>query len=90
MLSFSDGIRYDCKSCFQYIIYCSSSSWILVKSIVELNNGEIYLDSDGENGTEFEILLPNEKLDGDEYEYNYEVDIEKIELEFSDIYELYS
>ena len=62
----------------------------IVKSIVELNNGEIYLDSDGENGTEFEILLPNEKLDGDEYEYNYEVDIEKIELEFSDIYELYS
>lgn len=62
----------------------------IVKSIVELNNGEIYLDSDGENGTEFEILLPNEKLEGDKYEYNYEIDIEKIELEFSDIYELYS
>ena len=40
--------------------------------------------------TEFEILLPNEKLDGDKYEYNYEIDIDKIELEFSDIYELYS
>ena len=62
----------------------------IVKSIVELNNGEIYLDSDGENGTEFEILLPNEKLEGDKYEYNYEIDIDKIELEFSDIYELYS
>ena len=62
----------------------------IVKSIVELNNGEIYLDSDGENGTEFEILLPNEKLDVDDYEYNYKVDIDKIELEFSDIYELYS
>lgn len=62
----------------------------IVKSIVELNNGEIYLDSDGENGTEFEILLPNEKLDRDEYEYSYEVDINKIELEFSDIYELYN
>lgn len=62
----------------------------IVKSIVELNNGEIYLDSDGENGTEFEILLPNEKLEGDEYEYNYEVDINKIELELSDIYELYN
>ena len=62
----------------------------IVKSIVELNNGEIYLDSDGENGTEFEILLPNEKLEGDKYEYNYEMDIDKIELEFSDIYELYS
>ena len=62
----------------------------IVKSIVELNNGEMYLDSDGENGTEFEILLPNEKLEGDKYEYNYEIDIDKIELEFSDIYELYS
>ena len=62
----------------------------IVKSIVELNNGEIYLDSDGENGTEFEILLPNEKLDVDDYEYNYKVDIDKIELEFSDIYELYN
>ena len=62
----------------------------IVKSIIELNNGEIYLDSDGENGTEFEILLPNEKLDVDEYEHNYKVDINKIELEFSDIYELYS
>ena len=48
------------------------------------------LDSDGENGTEFEILLPNEKLEGDKYEYNYEIDIDKIELEFSDIYELYN
>ena len=62
----------------------------IVKSIIELNNGEIYLDSDGENGSEFEILLPNEKLDVDEYEHNYKVDINKIELEFSDIYELYN
>ena len=61
----------------------------IVKSIVELNNGEIYLDSDEENGTEFEILLPNEKLESDEYEYNHEIDIDKIELEFSDIYELH-
>ena len=62
----------------------------IVKSIVELNNGEIYLYSDEENGTEFEILLPNEKLEGDEYEYNHEIDIDKIELEFSDIYELHN
>src|SRR5699024_10879938 len=47
----------------------------IVKSIVELNNGEIYLYSDEENGNEFEILLPNEKLEGDEYEYNHEIDI---------------
>lgn len=62
----------------------------IVKSIVELNKGEIYLDSDGEHGTEFEILLPNEKLQGQEYECNYEVDIDKVELEFSDIYELHN
>lgn len=61
----------------------------IVKSIVELNEGEIYLDSDGENGTEFEILLPNKRLDNSEYESRYEVDINKIELEFSDIYELH-
>ena len=62
----------------------------IVKSIVELNNGEIYLDSDEENGTEFEILIKKEKLEGDEYEYNHEIDIDKIELEFSDIYELHN
>ncbi len=62
----------------------------IVKSIVELNKGEIYLDSDGENGTEFEILLPNEKLEDYEYDNNYKVNLEKIELEFSDIYELYN
>ena len=42
-------------------------------------NVEIAIDTD-------EILLPNEKLEGDKYEYNYEIDIDKIELEFSDIY----
>ena len=62
----------------------------IVKSIVELNKGEIYLDSDGENGTEFEILLPNEKLEDYEYDNNYKVNLDKIELEFSDIYELYN
>lgn len=64
----------------------------IVKSIIELNGGEIYLESDGKNGTEFEILLPNTKLLGDEMEVegtDYHVDIQKIELELSDIYELY-
>ena len=31
----------------------------IVHSMVKLNEGEIYLESDGENGTEFEVLLPN-------------------------------
>lgn len=63
----------------------------IVKSIVELNDGEIYLDSDGESGTEFEILLPNKIMKGDEVssEILYEVDMQKIELELFDIYKLY-
>ncbi|MGL5346545.1 MAG: sensor histidine kinase [Peptostreptococcaceae bacterium] len=63
----------------------------IVKSIIELNEGEIYLDSDEENGTEFEILLPNKKLEDnyEEQEYVYHVDIQKIQLELSDIYKLY-
>ena len=64
----------------------------IVKAMVELNEGEIYLESDGENGAEFEILLPNKKLLGDIIEdetKDYKVDVQKIELELSDIYELY-
>ncbi|MGL4911133.1 MAG: ATP-binding protein [Romboutsia sp.] len=63
----------------------------IVQSAVKLNEGEIYLDSDGKNGTEFEILLPNKKLDGYDLEDKlYEFDVSKIELELSDIYELYN
>ncbi|RDC48492.1 sensor histidine kinase [Acinetobacter sp. RIT592] len=64
----------------------------IVKAMVELNEGEIYLESDGKNGAEFEILLPNKKLLGDIIEdetKDYKVDVQKIELELSDIYELY-
>ena len=63
----------------------------IVKSIVELNKGEIYLESDGENGTEFEILLPNKMLEDyhEEQEHVYQVDMQKIQLELSDIYKLY-
>ncbi len=62
----------------------------IVHYIVTLNGGEIYLDSDGKNGTEFEIILPNIKEDKIyEADKEYKVDIQKIELELSDIYELY-
>ncbi|MEG2787042.1 MAG: HAMP domain-containing sensor histidine kinase [Romboutsia sp.] len=64
----------------------------IVKSIIELNEGEIYLESDGKNGTEFEILLPNKKLLGDIMEdeiKEYKIDVQKIELELSDIYEVH-
>lgn len=65
----------------------------ITKSIVELMGGNINLKSNGVIGTEFTILLPNEVLE----EKNskkivsnvYKVDIQKIQLEFSDIYELY-
>ena len=63
----------------------------LVKSFVELMEGEIYLKSDGKSGSEFTVLLPNKiLLDDDSVEYNsYNVDEEHIKLEFSDIYELF-
>ncbi|MEF9990586.1 MAG: HAMP domain-containing sensor histidine kinase [Romboutsia sp.] len=62
----------------------------IVHSIVKLNGGEVSLKSDGENGSEFKVLLPNKKLDGDIYgEEVYTVDVQRIELELSDIYELY-
>lgn len=63
----------------------------IVYSIVKLNEGEIYIDSDGENGTEFEVLLPNKILEGYvEEKEDYKIDVQKIELELSDIYELYN
>jgi signal transduction histidine kinase len=63
----------------------------IVYSIVKLNEGEIYIDSDGENGTEFEVLLPNKILEGYvEEKDDYKIDVQKIELELSDIYELYN
>lgn len=59
----------------------------IVSSMVKLNNGEIYLESDGENGTEFEILLPNICIE-EEVKEDYFVSKNQIELELSDIYEL--
>lgn len=58
----------------------------IVHSLVELNEGKIYLYSDGEHGTEFEIMLPNEKLNiEEELDTIYEVDVQNTELELSDI-----
>ncbi|MDB8792240.1 MFS domain-containing histidine kinase [Romboutsia sp. 1001216sp1] len=65
----------------------------ITKSIVELMGGNINLKSDGVRGTEFTILLPNEVLEEENSKKIvsnvYKVDIQKIQLEFSDIYELY-
>jgi signal transduction histidine kinase len=64
----------------------------LVKSLVELMDGKIYLKSDGKSGTEFTVLLPN-KLATEEDKVvhkEYHVDLQRIQLELSDIYELYN
>lgn len=66
----------------------------IVKSIIELMDGKIYLKSEENIGSEFIILLPNKVLK--EYNQNkvihkdYDIDIQRIQLEFSDIYELYN
>lgn len=60
----------------------------LVYSMVKLNDGEIYLESDGENGTEFEIILPNTITNNVQTKQDYVIEKYKIELELSDIYEI--
>lgn len=63
----------------------------LVKSFVELMDGKIYLNSDGKNGTEFTVLLPNKLIESniEENQVDYFVDLERVQLELSDIYEVY-
>lgn len=69
----------------------------LVKSLVELHNGQVYVEDNGtENGSEFVVDLPNIKIESTEEDSKGE-EIEgddkkkrndKIHLEFSDIYDL--
>ncbi len=63
----------------------------LVKSLVELMDGKIYLQSDGKSGTEFTVLLPNKLVEEEDKKVHkdYHVDLQRIQLELSDIYELY-
>ena len=63
----------------------------LVKNFVELMDGKIYVESDGKSGTEFTVLLPNELIESkiDENQVDYFVDLERVQLELSDIYEVY-
>ncbi|SHJ85673.1 PAS/PAC sensor signal transduction histidine kinase [Clostridium cavendishii DSM 21758] len=65
----------------------------LVKSLVELHNGKIYLDEERPNGTKITILLPDiitEETDDENVNYElYKPNIDRISVEFSDIYELY-
>ncbi|MGL5328460.1 MAG: ATP-binding protein, partial [Peptostreptococcaceae bacterium] len=63
----------------------------IVKSIIDLNDGHICLKSDGKNGCEFKVLLPNKVMNDNEIKENTNknLDIQKIQLELSDIYEVY-
>lgn len=63
----------------------------LVKSLVEMHNGTIIVKSELNKGSEFIITLPNyvtSEQDNSYYSRSYLVDehIEKINIEFSDIY----
>ena len=67
----------------------------LVKSLVELHNGQVYLEKGIEKGSEFVVKLPNVRIENKEENDNKIIDVEnkplvqKIHREFSDIYELY-
>ncbi len=63
----------------------------LVKSLVELHGGTISVESDVKQGTEFSINIPCELMEESEKEslFNDSINknhIEKINIEFSDIY----
>lgn len=64
----------------------------LVKSLVELHGGKVFLRDSNESGSEFSVLLPNVKLENDIEEngsLDYKTEVEKISIEFADIYEIY-
>ncbi|WP_322874364.1 PAS domain-containing sensor histidine kinase [Clostridium perfringens] len=64
----------------------------LVKSLVELHNGKVFLRESNESGSEFSVLLPNVRLENDIEEngsLDYKTEVEKISIEFADIYEIY-
>lgn len=62
----------------------------LVKSIVEMHEGNIYVNSELGKGTEFIIELPakilSENVEVENNSYNENNNIEKVKIEFSDIY----
>ena len=59
----------------------------IVKSMIDLHNGNITVDSEVNVGSIFKIQLPNECLNDSYYE-TYNINNSNIELELSDIYEV--
>ena len=64
----------------------------IVKALVDMHEGNISVSSEINKGSTFDVYLPNKMLEGKGItsfdEFN--IDTKKIELELSDIYELYS
>lgn len=62
----------------------------LVKSFVTMHNGKIEVTSVQGKGSKFSIELPVEIIDKNEFENNtpFKTSVEKIDIEFSDIYSL--
>lgn len=63
----------------------------LVKSLVEMHDGTISVRSEFDKGTEFIIKLPVKLIDGEDtkeenLDFTQEDNVEKIQIEFSDIY----
>lgn len=67
----------------------------LVKSLVELHDGQVYLEKGTKKGSEFVVKLPNVRIEKENENDNKIIDVDnkplvqKIHIEFSDIYELY-
>lgn len=63
----------------------------LVKSLVELHGGRVYLKDDVEKGSNFIVLLPNvleKNVHVKDIESRYKSSVDRISIEFADIYEL--
>lgn len=74
---------------------CSEGSGIglfLVKSLVEMHDGEIWVNTNEKNGAEFIFYLPIVKVKNEEYKSikvsTISSKIEKCNIEFSDVYSL--
>ena len=61
----------------------------LVKRLVEMHDGEIWLNTTVESGAEFIFYIPIKMIDNEEIEVHkidYQSKIDKCNIEFSDVY----